>query len=92
MLEGGGMPDPAYIETGEAPRPAPSRRESLKDVTSVNRPVYMMVIAILGITLLLGVGGWLAMVFDNRTMPSGLGVVIGTVAGGLVGLISGKGR
>lgn len=86
------MSDPSYAETGRRPVAQESRgTESLKDVSRVNRPVYLAVVTILGVTLLLGVGGWLALVFDNRTMPDGLGVVIGTVAGGLVGLISGKG-
>ena len=85
------MSDASYAETGRRPAAQePQRTESLRDVTRVNRPVYFTVVAILGATLLLGVGGWLVLVFTNRTMPDGLGVVIGTVAGGLVGLISGK--
>jgi hypothetical protein len=85
------MVDPAYAETGKSPGTRESSaRESLKDVTRVNRPVYVAVVVILGVTLLIGVGGWLALTFTGRTMPDGLGVVIGTVAGGLVGLISGK--
>jgi hypothetical protein len=85
------MSDPSYAETGRTPvAPESQRTESLRDVTRINRPVYLAVVTILGVTLLIGVGGWLALVFNNRTMPDGLGVVIGTVAGGLVGLISGK--
>jgi hypothetical protein len=85
------MPDASYAGTGKNPETAaPSRVEFLKDVTRVNRPVYLTVVAILGGTLLIGVIGWLVLVFSNRSMPDGLGVVIGTVAGGLVGLVSGK--
>jgi small-conductance mechanosensitive channel len=86
------MPDSVYAETGKPSGTSASKQESLKDVTPVNRPVYLTVVVILGVALLAGVGGWLALVFDNRTMPDGLSVVIGTVAGGLVGLISGRDR
>ncbi len=64
--------------------------ESLGPVTRLNRPVYLAVIIILGAVLLIGVLGWLVLALNKRTMPEGLDVLLGAVAGGLVGLISGK--
>jgi hypothetical protein len=80
------MADPGYPQGG----PPPGRIESLPKVTKINRPVYLTVVWILGATLVIGVVGWIVLAFTDRRMPDGLGVVIGTVAGGLVGLISGK--
>ena len=82
------MSNPAFTETGRPP--APERSESLRDVNKVNRTVYLTLIGVLGTTLIVGVGGWLVLAFANRTMPEGLAVIIGAIAGGLVGLISGK--
>jgi hypothetical protein len=85
------MVDEASVETGTSPGARESwPRESLKGITRVNRPVYGAVVVILGVTLLIGVGGWRARTFTGRIVPDGLGVIIGTVAGGLVRLICGK--
>lgn len=85
------MSELSYPETGRNPGiPESSAQESLGKVTRANRPVYLVVVIILGVTLIVGVVGWLVLVFNNRSMPDGLSVVIGTVAGGLVGLISGR--
>lgn len=84
------MVDPVQVETGQraAGNAAP---ESLRtDVTRTNRPVYLALVWVLGIALLLGIGGWLVLAFQGRTMPEGLAVIIGAISGGLVGLISGK--
>jgi hypothetical protein len=80
------MANPAQIETGRTG----SRTESLRDVTPVNRKVYLLVVSILGVALVSGIAGWLVLTFTNRQMPEGLAVIVGTIAGGLVGLISGK--
>ncbi|HEY0358353.1 MAG TPA: hypothetical protein VGD11_07205 [Mycobacteriales bacterium] len=80
------MADPGYPQAGQPP----GRVEAFPNVTKTNRPVYLAVIWILGATLVIGVVGWIVLSFTDRRMPDGLGVVIGTVAGGLVGLISGK--
>ena len=43
------MSDPSYIETGRGDNGAsPLSNESLKDVTRVNRRVYMTVVLVLG--------------------------------------------
>lgn len=48
----------------------------------------MAVIVILGLVLIIGVVGWLVLAATGKAMPEGLGVILGTVSGGLVGLIS----
>ena len=74
------MPDPELPERGQ--------RESLGPVTRTNRSVYLTVIIVLGGVLVIGVAGWLILAANGRTVPDGLGVILGAVAGGLVGLIS----
>jgi heme A synthase len=64
------------------------QEESLGPVTPLNRRVYLAVIAILGFVLIIGVLGWLLLAADGKSMPDGLGVILGTVAGALVALIS----
>ena len=64
------------------------QEESLGPVNTINRRVYLAVIAILGLVLIIGVLGWLLLAADGKPMPDGLGVILGTVAGALVALIS----
>jgi hypothetical protein len=83
------MSDPELELPGPPPGgPAPGHPEGMGPVTRQTRGLYETVIWILGLVLVVGVVGWLALAFTGRAMPDGLGVVIGTVAGGLVGLIS----
>ena len=70
--------------------PDPGRPESLGPVTVVNRRLYFAVIIILGIVLLTGVVGWRVLAANKTSMPEGLGVILGTVAGAMVALISDK--
>lgn len=63
-------------------------RESLGPVTRVNRRLYFAVIVALGAVLVIGVVGWLLLAATDRTMPDGLGVILGTVAGALAALVS----
>lgn len=74
----------------EIPDDRRGRSESLGPVSRVNRRLYLAVIAVLGAVLLIGVVGWLLLAGSDRNMPEGLGVILGTVAGGLVALISDK--
>ena len=62
--------------------------ESLGPVTATNRRLYFAVIVILGLVLLVGVVGWIILALDDKSLPEGLGVILGTVAGGLVALIT----
>jgi hypothetical protein len=74
----------------EIPPEQTGRPESLGPVSTLNRRLYLALIIILGAALLIGVVGWLLIAFNGKTMPDGLGVILGTVAGGLVALISDK--
>lgn len=47
-------------------------------------------IVVLGATLVIGVLGWLALAFQEKSMPEGLGIILGTVAGALVSLVADK--
>ena len=67
-------------------------KESLVPVTRLNRRVYLAVIAILGAVLIIGVLGWLLLAVNSKSMPDGLGVILGTVAGALVALVSDNSR
>jgi hypothetical protein len=75
------------LEQAEIPDPAP-RPESLGPVTRTNRLLYFAVIAVLGAVLLVGVVGWLVLAFHDKPMPDGLGVILGTVAGALIALVT----
>jgi hypothetical protein len=77
------------IDEVEIPSPE-GRRESLGPVSKTNRGLYLAVIVVLGMVLVIGVVGWLVLAAQNRDMPEGLGVILGTVAGGLVALIADK--
>jgi hypothetical protein len=76
------MTDPELPEKGH--------RESLGPVTRENRGLYLAVIIVLGAVLVIGVAGWLVLAATDQKMPEGLGVILGTVAGGLVALIADK--
>ena len=62
--------------------------ECLGPVTRLNRRLYVVVILILGAVLIVGVSGWLILAANAKAMPDGLSVVLGTVAGALVALVS----
>ena len=70
----------------------PLGAEALPPPNKTNRRLYMAVIVILGLVLTIGVVGWLFLAATGKTMPEGLDVLLGTVAGGLVGLISTNSR
>jgi hypothetical protein len=58
------------------------------DITLVNRPVYLLVIGGLLLALIVGIVGWLVLVMNDRTMPEGLAVLLGTIGGALAGLLA----
>ena len=80
-----------YAEIPDRGRPEALGAESLGPVDKFNRGLYLVVIIVLGLVLVVGVVGWLLLAFTDRTMPDALGVILGTVAGGLVALISTNG-
>jgi hypothetical protein len=58
------------------------------EITPLNRPVYMMVIGGLLVALLFGLVAWFILALQGDDMPEGMAVLIGTIGGGLVGLIT----
>jgi hypothetical protein len=69
--------------------PAPARLELLpEDVTPVTRSLYYLVFWILGIALIVCIGGWITLGAMGKTVPEGLPVVVATIVGGLVGVIT----
>lgn len=79
-------------EFAEERRDARLGNESLGPVTRTNRRLYLVVIVILGVVLLVGVVGWLYLAAKDKTMPEGLGVILGALSGGLVSLVSDKAK
>jgi hypothetical protein len=59
-----------------------------EDITPLNRPVYLMVIGGLMLALLFGLVAWFILTLQGDDMPEGMAVLIGTIGGGLVGLIT----
>ena len=58
------------------------------DITPLNRPVYLLVIGGLLAALLFGLVAWFILTLQGDDMPEGMAVLIGTIGGGLVGLIT----
>ena len=63
---------------------------SPSEITQTNRPLYMLVVGGLLLVLLVGIAGWLVLAFQQTVMPEGLAVLLGSIAGGLVALITGS--
>jgi hypothetical protein len=82
----------AEIPPSQVRQSRDGQEESLGPVTPLNRRVYLAVITILGAVLIVGVVGWLLLAASDKSMPDGLGVILGTVAGALVALISSNSR
>jgi hypothetical protein len=80
------------LEHAEIPDERRLGRESLGPVTRLNRQLYLAVIGVLGTVLLVGVVGWLVLAARGKTMPDGLGVILGTVSGALVALVTDTSR
>jgi hypothetical protein len=52
------------------------------------KTLYGVVLAVLGLTLLAGVGAWVATIFVEKAMPDGLSNLVSLIAGGLIGLLA----
>jgi hypothetical protein len=72
----------------EIPGSREGGNEVLPKITSLNRSLYTLVFYILGTALLLLILGWILITALGKTVPDGLPVVIATIVGGLVGVIS----
>ena len=58
------------------------------DITPLNRPVYLVVIAGLTGALLFGLVAWFVLTLKDKEMPEGMAVLLGSIGGGLLGLIT----
>jgi hypothetical protein len=58
------------------------------DITPVNRPIYIIVIAGLTAALLFGLVAWFVLTLKDHEMPEGMAVLLGSIGGGLLGLIT----
>jgi hypothetical protein len=80
----------AGAEIPGPPQP-PERKgdnESLPAITKLNRGLYQTVIYFLGIALLLLILGWVVITAVGKAVPDGLPVVIATIIGAFVGVLS----
>ncbi len=58
------------------------------DITDTNRNFYTIVVSGLLAALLFGMVAWFVLALRGDDMPEGMAVLVGSVGGGLVGLIS----
>ena len=58
------------------------------DITAVNRRFYLLVVAGLIVALLFGLVAWFVLAVRGDDMPEGMAVLIGSIGGGIVGLIA----
>lgn len=80
---------PAGQRVGPAPGKDPGGHElDPADITTVNRPVYLLAIGGLLVALIVGIVGWLLLALNDKSMPEGLGVLLGSIGGALVGLLT----
>jgi len=62
--------------------------EALPAITKLNRGLYQLVLYILGTALILLILGWVIITAVGKAVPEGLPVVIATIVGALVGVLS----
>jgi hypothetical protein len=62
--------------------------EVLPAITKLNRGLYQRVIYILGVALMLLILGWVIITAMGKAVPEGLPVIIATIVGALVGVLS----
>jgi len=74
-----GAPDSLGQDTG---------RETLPAITKLNRGLYQTIILILGAALILLILGWVIITAVGKAVPEGLPVVIATIVGAFVGVLS----
>jgi hypothetical protein len=76
------------LSGAEIPTSRGGGNEALPTITKLNRGLYTLVFYILGLALLLLIAGWIIITAIGKTVPDGLPIVIGTIVGALVGVIS----
>jgi hypothetical protein len=50
--------------------------------------IYFLIVAVLGITLIVGVVCWVWLTFEDKQVPDSLATLLATIAGGLVGALT----
>jgi len=78
----------AEIPGSQEPRGRNGGNESLPRITKLNRSLYQLVLWILGIALILLILGWVIITLVGKSVPEGIPVVIATIVGALVGVLS----
>jgi len=76
------------LSAAEVPGSPEGGNEALPQITKLNRNLYMLVFYILGTALILLIVGWIILTAIGKTVPDGLPVVIATIVGALVGVVS----
>ena len=76
------------LSGAEIPGSQGGGNEALPTITRLNRGLYTLVFYILGTALLLLIVGWILITAIGKTVPDGLPVVIATIVGALVGVVS----
>jgi hypothetical protein len=76
------------LSGAEIPGSQDSGNEALPTITRLNRPLYTLVFYILGIALIMLIAGWILITAIGKTVPDGVPVVIATIVGALVGVVS----
>ncbi len=66
----------------------PDSRESLPVITKNNKSLYQLVLWFLGLALLALIVGWLGLSVAGLAVPDGVPVVVATIVGALVGVLS----
>jgi uncharacterized membrane-anchored protein len=67
---------------------ADNREVKPEDITEANRPFYMLLVGGLLVVLLFGLVAWFVLALRGTAMPEGMAVLIGSVGGGVVGLLT----
>ena len=76
------------LSAAEVPGSREGGNEALPTITRLNRNLYLLVFYILGIALILLIVGWIILTAIGKAVPDGLPVVIATIVGALVGVVS----
>jgi hypothetical protein len=76
------------LPKAEIPGSGRSGLESLPPVTKLNRGLYALVFWFLGIALILLIVSWVGLALGGKPVPDGIPVIIATIVGAMVGVVS----
>ena len=66
--------------------------ESFPDDAEKLSTLYLVLIVVLGTALLFGLVAWFIMAMNGRALPEGMAVLVGSIGGGLVGILTSPGK